>query len=253
VAIGLSGTGGALSCPPVLRHAVTLALLLVLALAACGDGEETAGTSARSGEPAAAAPADTGPQRNEAGCEIVDQPEPREVEERRRPRLRLDRDQRYLAVVDTNCGTFTIELASGRAPRTTASFVALARDRFFDGLSFHRIVPEFVIQGGDPNGNGSGGPGYEVVEAPPEGVTYPKYSVAMAKADIDAPGTSGSQFFVVTTDRAPLEPIYALLGRVTEGREVVDRLAALPTDPALQQPLEPAVIESVRIRTVDRR
>jgi peptidyl-prolyl cis-trans isomerase B (cyclophilin B) len=234
------------------RRAVTLALLLLLALAACGDGEERTGTSARTGETAPAQPAGTEPERTAAGCEVVDQPQPREAEERRRPRGRLDRDKRHLAVVDTNCGTFTIELATGRAPRTTASFAALARDRFFDGLPFHRIVPEFVIQGGDPNGNGSGGPGYEVVEAPPEGVAYPKYTVAMAKADVDAPGTSGSQFFVVTTDRAPLEPIYALLGRVVEGREVVDRLAGLPTDPALQQPLEPAVIESVRIREVDR-
>src|ERR671938_355848 len=101
----------------------------------------------------------------------------------------------------------------------------LGRSGFYDGLAFHRIVPDFVIQGGDPAGNGSGGPGYTVVEPPPSSLKYTPGVVAMAKTQAEPAGASGSQFFVVTGSQAQvLTPDYALLGRVTGGMDVVSKI-----------------------------
>ncbi len=235
----------------MLRRVLTVPLVaLAIGAAACGDDEE---------EPAAGggdAPARTetrapAAEASAGRCRAVEAPEPRgEPEGRDVPRSPLERGTRYEAQVRTSCGTFTIALDSRRAPRTAGAFAALAEDGFFDGTTFHRVVPEFVIQGGDPNGNGTGGPGFTVVEDPPSDVTYPKYAVAMAKTQADPPGASGSQFYVVTSDQADaaLEKVYARLGRVTEGREVVDRIGAVAADPATQAPLEPIVIEDVAVR-----
>jgi cyclophilin family peptidyl-prolyl cis-trans isomerase len=155
--------------------------------------------------------------------------------------------------MDTSCGKLTITLDVKQAPKTAASFVYLARRGFFDNLTFHRIVPGFVIQGGDPQGNGEGGPGYSVVEPPPDDVRYTRGTVAMAKTEIEDPGTSGSQFYVVTADDAQLPPDYAVLGKVTDGEDVVRTIGVVPTDqrnpdPALRErPLSPVVIRSVTI------
>jgi cyclophilin family peptidyl-prolyl cis-trans isomerase len=123
---------------------------------------------------------------------------------------------------------------------------------FFDDLTFHRIAQDpsggdFVIQGGDPDGTGQGGPGYSVVEAPPEDVTYDRGTVAMAKTEIEEPGTSGSQFFIVTADNAQLPPDYALLGQVEGGGDVVGAIADVATDPTTEMPLSPVVIQDVTI------
>ena len=120
-------------------------------------------------------------------------------------------------VVETNCGSFTIELDQKTAPKTSASLVSLAESGFFDSTTFHRVVPGFVIQGGDPTGTGTGGPGYNTVDVPPADATYTKGVVAMAKTGAEAPGTSGSQFFVVTGADVGLPPEYAIVGKVTEG------------------------------------
>jgi cyclophilin family peptidyl-prolyl cis-trans isomerase len=154
--------------------------------------------------------------------------------------------------METNCGTIEISLASEESPETVASFVSLARMDFFDDLTFHRIGQDpgggdFVIQGGDPEGTGQGGPGYSVVEAPPEDVSYDRGTVAMAKTEIEDPGTSGSQFFIVTADNAQLPPDYALLGQVTGGTEAVSAIADVATDPASEMPLSPVVIQDVTI------
>ena len=130
-------------------------------------------------------------------------------------------------MVETSCGTFDIALASKEAPKTVNSFVFLSEEGFYDGLDFHRIVPEFVIQGGDPLGNGSGGPGYSVVEKPPANLKYTKGVVAMAKSGNAPAGSSGSQFFVVTGAEAGLPPEYALVGNVSEGMEVVEQIGEL--------------------------
>ncbi|MCB0829839.1 MAG: peptidylprolyl isomerase, partial [Solirubrobacterales bacterium] len=100
--------------------------------------------------------------------------------------------------METTEGDFTITLDTGNWPITANNFAYLTEEGFFDGLGFHRIVPEFVIQGGDPTGSGTGGPGYSVVETPPRDTKYPIGTVAMAKTAAEAPGTSGSQFFIVT-------------------------------------------------------
>ena len=145
----------------------------------------------------------------------------------------LDESKTYEIVVDTNKGSFTFELATKTSPCTTASIAGLVQKGFFDGLTFHRIVPAFVIQGGDPAGNGSGGPGYSTVDAPPKDTEYVKGLVAMAKAGNEPAGTSGSQFFVVTGANVGLPPDYAVLGRVTEGLDVVEKIGVLgdPNDP----------------------
>jgi cyclophilin family peptidyl-prolyl cis-trans isomerase len=125
--------------------------------------------------------------------------------------------------------------------------VTLAREGFYDGLGFHRIVTGFVIQGGDPRGNGQGGPGYTIREPPPDDVVYSDGVVAMAKTATEPPGTSGSQFFVVTSDDAQLDPVYALLGKVTKGLDAVHRIELTPAGPD-ERPIVPIVIKKVTIR-----
>lgn len=131
-------------------------------------------------------------------------------------------------IISTSEGEFTITLDTVRAPRTANSFAYLAEEGFYDGLNFHRIVPGFVIQGGDPLGNGSGDAGYEIVEPPPRDIEYRLGTVAMAKGPTDPAGASGSQFFVVTgPGGASLPAQYALVGEVTAGLDVVEKIGRL--------------------------
>ena len=218
-------------------------LLACLLLAACGgDDDETATTPTPT---PTATPEDTGGEQG-TGCEQVAAAEPR-GRELAKPKQRLDPAKAYVATVSTNCGDFEITLDAKRAPETGGSFKYLADKGFYDGLGFHRIVPGFVIQGGDPQGTGGGGPGYQIVEAPPEAFVYEKGVVAMAKTAIEDPGTSGSQFFVVTADGAPLEPDYALVGKVTKGMDVVDLIGVAPVGPD-EQPVEPIVMSSLKVK-----
>jgi peptidyl-prolyl cis-trans isomerase B (cyclophilin B) len=160
----------------------------------------------------------------------------------------LEDGKTYQVAVNTNKGDFSFELATDISPCTTASFVGLAQKGFFDGLTFHRIVPGFVIQGGDPAGDGTGGPGYSVVDKPPSDTTYDKGVVAMAKAGGDPPGTSGSQFFVVSADGVQLPPDYAVLGKITDGIDVVEKIGRLgdANNPS-GTPTERIVMEKVQI------
>jgi cyclophilin family peptidyl-prolyl cis-trans isomerase len=123
--------------------------------------------------------------------------------------------------------------------------VALAQDGYFDDTTFHRVVPDFVIQGGDPTGRGDGGPGYKTVDAPPAGARYVKGVVAMAKTELEPPGTSGSQFFVVTGEDVGLPADYAIVGEVSEGIETIDRINALGV--ADGPPSQPVNIETVTV------
>jgi len=159
----------------------------------------------------------------------------------------LEKDKTYRVAVRTNKGSFTIELATTVSPCTTASFVALARKGFFDGTVFHRIVPGFVIQGGDPTGSGSGGPGYSTVDRPPADAAYTKGVAAMAKTDTEPAGTAGSQFFVVTGEDARLPPDYAILGKVVDGLDVVEKIGRLGD--ASQRPTERVEIEGMQVTT----
>jgi peptidyl-prolyl cis-trans isomerase B (cyclophilin B) len=139
----------------------------------------------------------------------------------------LDPKRPHTVDVLTNLGRFAIRLDVEDSPCTTSSFAALVRRRFFDGTVFHRIVPGFVIQGGDPTGRGSGGPGYTVVDVPPRNSLYTEGVVAMAKAPSEPRGAAGSQFFIVTAADAGLPPDYAILGVVTKGLKIVERIGRL--------------------------
>jgi peptidyl-prolyl cis-trans isomerase B (cyclophilin B) len=163
-----------------------------------------------------------------------------------RGKLRLNPAKTYALVFRTNCGSFTVTLSPKTAPKTAASLVSLARRGFFTDTYFHRIVPGFVIQGGDPTGGGSGGPGYKTVDKPPKNARYTHGVFAMAKSSAEPPGTSGSQFFVVTAADAQLRPEYAIVGKVTKGIDVVDRIGKLG-DPTTEQPTQPVVISRVRV------
>ena len=161
----------------------------------------------------------------------------------------LEEGKTHSVVVDTSKGSFTFELATDISPCTTSAFAGLVQKGFYDGLTFHRIVPGFVIQGGDPQGDGTGGPGYTTVDAPPQDTTYDKGLVAMAKSANEPAGTSGSQFFVVTTDGVGLTPDYAVLGRVTDGMDVVEKIGELgnPSDPS-GRPTENVEIDKMELR-----
>jgi len=217
---------------------VALLLACALMLVACGDDEENAAST-----PAATETAEPVP---EAGCEKVAAPKPSGPGDLPKPTQELKAGTTYVARVLTNCGEFEITLDPRRAPKTGGSFASLVSKRFYDGLGFHRIVPGFVIQGGDPEGTGGGGPGYSVTETPPKDLTYSKGVVAMAKTATDPVGTSGSQFFVVTGEDAGLPPDYALLGTITKGQEVVDRIGVVAVGPD-EAPTDPVVIRRIRI------
>jgi peptidyl-prolyl cis-trans isomerase B (cyclophilin B) len=179
-----------------------------------------------------------------SGCQEVEAPEAKHVSFKA-PKQTVKKGEELTAVVETSCGTFDIALASQEAPKTVNSFVFLSEEGFYDGLDFHRIVPEFVIQGGDPLGNGTGGPGYTVVEKPPANLKYTKGVVAMAKGGTDPSGSSGSQFFVVTGAEAGLPPEYALVGNVSEGMDVVERIGELPVKG--EEPKQTVLIEHIEI------
>jgi peptidyl-prolyl cis-trans isomerase B (cyclophilin B) len=147
------------------------------------------------------------------------------------------------ATIQTNHGPVTVELFPEDAPKTVENFVKLANDGFYDSVIFHRVIPDFMIQGGDPTGTGSGGPGYSF-EDEFNDHKVERGALAMANA---GPNTNGSQFFIVTTDAAPwLDGKHTVFGRVTEGMDVVDRISELPRD-ARDKPNDDVVIESVSV------
>jgi peptidyl-prolyl cis-trans isomerase B (cyclophilin B) len=145
------------------------------------------------------------------------------------------------ATMHTNHGPIVLELFDGEAPKTVDNFLKLSRDGYYDGLTFHRIIRDFMIQGGCPQGTGTGGPGYEFEDEINEHKIV-RGALAMANA---GPNTNGSQFFIVTTDAAPwLDGKHTVFGQVTSGMDVVDQLEALPTD-GRDRPKEPALIEKL--------
>jgi peptidyl-prolyl cis-trans isomerase B (cyclophilin B) len=217
---------------------------LALLLTACGGSEKPKPTATPNPQSTAAASAGTDGNH----CRRAADPGKQSRDKLAKPDAELDPSRTYVATVKTNCGTFQITLDAERAPKTGGSFKYLADQHFYDGLLIHRIVPGFVFQGGDPEGTGAGGPGYTVVETPPKDLKYDKYVVAMAKTGDDPKGASGSQFFVVTgPDGEKLPPDYALLGKVTSGQDVADRIGAILTDPRTDFPDDPVLIESISV------
>ena len=147
------------------------------------------------------------------------------------------------ATLHTNHGAIDIELYPDHAPKTVENFVKLAGDGFYDGVVFHRVIPDFMIQGGDPTGTGTGGPGY-TFEDEPNDKRVERGALAMANA---GPNTNGSQFFIVTADAAPwLDGKHTVFGRVTDGMDVVDAISAVDRDPG-DKPVDAVVIERVEL------
>ena len=141
------------------------------------------------------------------------------------PAQTIDPAKKYSATIVTTAGTMTAELYPGDAPRTVNNFVTLARDGFYNGVIFHRVIPGFMIQGGDPDGTGRGGPGYKFNDEPVKR-RYTRGTLAMANA---GPNTNGSQFFIMHADYG-LPPSYTIFGKLTSGEEVVDAIASTPRD-----------------------
>ena len=233
-----------------MRPGLALACLcLIAALGGCGDDEGSGGavdTAAREATERRSETSAAGP----GGCEEVEAPRPKPDGGQRKPTTPLDPSKTYDVRFETSCGSFTVRLDVKTSPETSASFVALARSGFFDSTVFHRIVPGFVIQGGDPTGTGTGGPGYSTVDRPPQDAAYTTGVVAMAKTGAEPPGTAGSQFYVVTGQNAGLPAEYAVLGKVTKGIEVTQQIGELgdPASGGAGTPTQPVVIEKATVR-----
>ncbi|MBI4049891.1 MAG: peptidylprolyl isomerase [Candidatus Doudnabacteria bacterium] len=148
-------------------------------------------------------------------------------------------------VLETNYGSIKIALDAAAAPKTSANFAKLAADKFYDGLTFHRVIPGFIVQGGDPAGDGTGGPGYEL----PAEIKLPHKRGAVASARLPDEvnpnrNSSGSQFYIALKDLSELDGQYTVFGMVTEGLDVVDKIAAVKTDSS-DKPLEAVIINKV--------
>jgi cyclophilin family peptidyl-prolyl cis-trans isomerase len=160
------------------------------------------------------------------------------------PPMCIDASKSYTATMETSKGTMTIALDPARAPKTVNNFVFLARYHYYDGVGFHRVIPGFVLQGGDPEGTGRGGPGYRFEDELPQAGRYELGSLAMANA---GPNTNGSQFFIISgPDGMRLPPQYSLFGKVVSGLDVVSAIDAVGT-PGAGRPKEPVTIRSVTI------
>ena len=214
-------------------RAVTIAAFaLVLVAAGCGGSSSSGGSTEATG-----------------GCKDVSAPAARDDGGGTAPTERLDPERTWTLAFDTSCGTFVVTLDLDSAPATAASLVSLAKAGYYDDTIFHRIVPGFVIQGGDPTASGTGGPGYSTRDRVPRNAAYTPGVVAMAKAGNEPPGTAGSQFFVVTAAGTGLTPDYALLGRVTKGMDVVREIGKLgdPASGGAGTPLQSVVIEKATV------
>jgi cyclophilin family peptidyl-prolyl cis-trans isomerase len=224
------------------------AALAALGLAACGGSGEAHANSSGS-KTAAVASSSTSA---DGVCQTVKLPQPKGTQHLSKPTLRLDLSKTYTVQMVTNCGDIEIKLDAVQAPAVVASFVHLVDIGFYNDLTFHRVVSGYLIQGGDPKGDGSGGPGYTVTERPPSDVHYTQGTVAMAKDAADPPGTAGSQFFIVTASDIDLPPQYAVLGKVIGGQSTVTAISEVPTtagpDGEDSEPTTPIVISRASVR-----
>jgi cyclophilin family peptidyl-prolyl cis-trans isomerase len=161
------------------------------------------------------------------------------------PTMQIDANKHYTATIDTSAGKITVELFPKEAPKTVNSFVVLSRDGFFNGIIFHRVIPGFMIQGGDPTGTGMGGPGYKFENENRDTTrTYSAGTLGMANS---GPDTNGSQFFIMDAD-TPLPPHdYTIFGQVKDGQDTVHKIATTPRD-ANDRPNEPVTINSITIK-----
>ncbi len=164
------------------------------------------------------------------------------------PPMEIDGSKKYSATIDTSLGTMKADLYVADAPMTVNNFVFLARQGFYDGVTFHRVINNFMAQTGDPTGTGTGGPGYRFNDEPVKS-KYERGTLAMANA---GPNTNGSQFFIVHKDYA-LPPNYTIFGKVTDGLDTLDKIATSPTGPGkggTDTPKTPITINSIKIDEV---
>ncbi len=162
---------------------------------------------------------------------------------RQAPPLTIDKTKKYTATIETTAGTMIAELFAAEAPNTVNNFVFLATDKFYEGVIFHRVIKGFMIQGGDPGGTGTGGPGYRFNDEPVKR-KYTRGTLAMANA---GPNTNGSQFFIMHADYG-LPPNYTIFGKLTSGENVVDTIATAKTGPG-DRPASPVSIKGITITT----
>jgi cyclophilin family peptidyl-prolyl cis-trans isomerase len=229
---------------------VTAALAAALVLAACGGSEPT--TTTLPEVPLEIVPSNYIQFRGQLTACEAEAPEPLSPMEFDAPAdMGLDSSTPVRVTMSTSCGDIEIELQPAIAPETVNSFVFLAAEGYFDGTVFHRVIPGFVVQGGDQTATGTGGPGYTVPdEFPPPGVGYDRGVLAMANAGA---GTTGSQFFIVAEDTG-LPPQFAIFGRVVDGFDVLERLQEVPLgvsptspDPVPSTPLETIYVTSITV------
>ncbi len=226
-----------------------------LSLAACGDDSGDASTAstppvaATSADPASSTPESTPASTPEAEpasavkvtdgkCADVEAPAEKDTDTPK-PKGKLDASKKNVITLKTSCGTIVIELAAKAYPKTSNAVATLVKNGYWDKTSFHRVVPGFVIQGGDPTGSGSGGPSWKVVEAPKKSEKYPEGTLAMAKTGTDPVGTTQSQFFIMV-GKGGLPPEYAVAGKVTKGMNVAHAIEALGSGDG--PPSKPAVV-----------
>jgi cyclophilin family peptidyl-prolyl cis-trans isomerase len=239
-----------------MRRLVAIALLpAALLLAACGSTGKS-NTGAATSTPGGAAQttstqASGNPPVGANGCQQVSNPPAKPDGGAKKPKGHLATSKTWRLNVRTSCGLFTVTLDPKQSPNAAASMVALAQAGFFKNTVFHRIIPGFVIQGGDPTGAdpsiaGKGGPGYSTVDNPPRNAKYTLGVVAMAKTQSEPPGTAGSQFYVVTGADVGLPPDYAIVGKVTNGLATVARIGKLGDQSGT--PAQPVIVYDITAR-----
>lgn len=235
------------------RLPLLLATAVLLVLPACSSDSSpdttaaAATASANDASPSVAAGGDSTTAGRDASlgapCPAADGSSPKTQKFDVAPRGCVDVGKKYVATMVTNKGTMVFALDPVKAPNTVNSFVFLARYHYFDGIGFHRVVPGFVLQGGDPLGTGLGGPGYQFGDELPKAGAYKFGSLAMANS---GPNTNGSQFFIISGPQGEqLPPSYSLFGQLASGDEVVKAIDALGVGDAA--PKEPVTITSVTI------
>lgn len=229
-----------------MSHRIAIIAIILLVATGCGweDDEKPAVQSATQIPASGASASSECWDEADNGDETMSKP----MQWDSAPDMQINPESTYVATLDTNKGTFSIELLPGEAPVTVNNFVCLAKAGYFDGTPFHRIVDGFVIQGGDPTGTGSGGPGYRFNDEPVVR-DYTKGAVAMANA---GPNTNGSQFFVVLDDlTGKLPKNYTIFGQVNDGQEIVDVIGKTETSVGRSgeksTPVEPITLNTVTI------
>jgi cyclophilin family peptidyl-prolyl cis-trans isomerase len=219
---------------------VLASLLLVTVLAACGAGPRPIPTATATASTAGRVPAGAQPTQPASAS-----PSGGAKRYSTAPAMQIDPNKEYTATIKTNFGDIKVQLDAKNAPVTVNNFVFLARDGFYNGVIFHRIIKGFMIQGGDPTGTGRGGPGYQFADEPVKG-SYEIGSIAMANS---GPNTNGSQFFICQGPQCTgLPKSYNLFGKVVEGLDVVNKIADVPTTgPERSQPTQEVKITTIEI------